>query len=65
MKNRPDVLGSVTGGIDAYLIAKLRSWHRVYHLPPALDRQSMPESDRRDREIAIARGVVEAAGLSH
>jgi hypothetical protein len=56
----PDVLGSVTNGIDAYLIAKLRPWHRVY-LPPLMNRQSLSEPDRQAKEIAIVRGVVEAA----
>jgi hypothetical protein len=63
MRNKADVLGSVTQGIGAYLIAKLRPAHPTYILPPELDRESLSEQNRRAREIAIVRGVAEAGGF--
>ena len=54
MRDKIDVLGTTVGGIDAYLIGKLRPGHATYLLPTFLDRKQFPvEAERQAAEALI------------
>ncbi|SRR6266849_9435538 len=64
MRDKTDVLGMMVTGIDAYLIGKLRLNNATYSPPDWLNRHSLSEAVRKEKEFQIVTGVSGAAGLT-